>query len=397
MTTVSGSPPSRRARQVVELLVAVLLSPGSAAGEVVDQSVAIPASAQVTQLVQSSALVPVENRNPVGGGAADLDGNGTLDVLVMHRLPEELPLLLLNDGQGHLTDAPTGHLPVLEAGETFTAALVDLDNDGARDVYVGRRSHDAVWLNDGQGVFHDATATWLPEGWGGTTALASGDLTGDGRPDLIVVQSGAVRVLENVFGNALREATSELLPQPLEGVHCVLLFDADGDGDLDLMTAGAETLQCFLNERPRMRALAPRHNPQRQPVTGLATGDLDGDGLPEVVMSRRGQPLVWRNRGNTQFVSQPGLIRAPGFANGIVLADVNGDHRPDVILPMTGPNALIVNPGTKGQWRLQPGWLPSDNEASRLAFVGDFNGDGLPDLYVANDGQDCLYLQVSKP
>ena len=368
-----------------------------AAGEVIDQSVAVDVSAQMTQLVQNSAFVPVENRNPVGGGAADLDGNGTLDVLVAHRLPEEPPLLLLNDGQGQLTEAAPGHLPALAAGETLTATLVDLDNDGDLDVYLGRRPHDAVWLNDGHGTFHDATAVWLPESWGGTTALAVGDVTGDGRPDVVVVQAGTVRVLENVFGNALREVTSELIPQPLEGVHCVLLFDADGDGALDLMTAGTETMQLFQNDRPQLRALTPHRNPQHQLVTGMASGDLDGDGSPEVVMSRQGQPLVWHNQGHGDFVSEPNRLVADGFANTVALADLNRDQQLDILFPMTGPSALLLNPGRGGLWRHTPNWLPSDNEASRLAFVGDFNGDGLPDLYVANDGQDCLYLQVSSP
>jgi len=368
-----------------------------ATAEVIDRSVSVSATGQVTQLVQASSLLAVENRNAVAGTAADVDGDGDLDVLVFHRLPDEPPFALMNDGHGKLTDEGVPRLPTLGSGETFAAILVDLDNDGDLDAYVGRQPHDLVWLNDGRGNFTDVTTTWLPRDWAGTTYLAAGDVTGDGRPDLVVVQEGSVHVLENFFGTALREVTTEVLSGPVVGVTCVGLFDVDGDGDLDLIAGGNDMMQLLVNERARLTLQSSEPNPEHVAVTGLAAGDLDGDGSAEVVISRHGRPLVLTVAKNGHLGASERVLDYDGFANGVVLADLNGDRRLDILLAMTGPNALVLNPSGGHSWHTAAAWLPADNEASRCVWVGDFNGDGLADLYVANDGQDVLYLRVNTP
>ena len=385
-----------RPSTIPNVLLALLLCPGPLRAEIVDRSVQISASGQVTQLAAAAQALTTENRNAVAGGAADLNGDATLDVIVWHRLPEEAPLCLLNDGQGHLAPGPSGSVPSLTSGETETAVLVDLDGDGALDAYLGRLPTDQVWLNDGRGVFSDGSAQWLPEGWGGTTDVAVGDLTGDQRSDVVVVQGGAVHVLEHRLGNVLREITEQVFPAGApQGVSHLLLFDADGDGDGDLLTASPRALQLFLNDHAQLLALRAQLNPRGVPITGMAAGDLDGDGDLDVVVSRQGLSLLVDNRGSGQLFVRYLSAQVTGFANGVTLADVNADQRLDILLPTTGPNQFLLNPGPGGLWVPTLNWLPSDNEASRVALVADFNGDGHPDIYVANDGQDQFYLQLS--
>ena len=385
-----------RPSAIPSVLLALLLWPGPLRAEIVDRSIQIDASGQVTQLAASAQALTTENRNAVAGGAADLNGDGSLDVIVWHRLPEEAPICLLNDGQAHLAPAPSGTLPSLTSGETETAVLVDLDGDGALDAYLGRLPTDQVWLNDGRGVFSDGSAQWLPDGWGGTTGIAVGDLTGDQRPDVVVVQGGTVRVLENRLGNVLREITDQVfLAGAPQGVSHLLLFDADGDADVDLLTASPRALQLFLNDHAQLSALRSQLNPRGLPVTGMAAGDLDGDGDPDVIVSRQGFPLYMDNRGGGQFFVRYLSVQITGFSNGVTLADLNADQRLDILLPITGPNEVLLNPGPGGLWAPTPNWLPPDNEASRAGLVGDFNVDGQLDIYVANDGQDQFYLQLS--
>jgi len=385
-------------RRASSLVVWWVLLPLSAAADVIDQSVSIPADGQLTQLVQASSLLAVENRNAVAGGASDLDGDGDLDVLLFHRLPEEPPFALINDGHGQLTDEAASRLPALSLGVTQSALLVDLDQDGDPDAYVGRQPHDVVWLNDGTGVFSDATATWLPSGFGQTTDLAAGDLTHDGWTDVGLVQGGTLHVLENRFGTALRDVTATLLPDSSVAVRCVGLMDADADADLDLVAAGDNSLYLMVNEGARLRLRDSRINPQRASVTDLAVGDLDGDGLSELVLSRSGQPLIvsLSQRGRFSGLGHR-FAQLEGIPNSALLADLNVDQRLDIVLAMTGPDLVYMNPGHHRSWQADSSWLPPDNEASRIAFAGDFNGDGLADLYLANDGQDALYLQLTSP
>ena len=178
------------------LVAATMLSVPVAWAETVDHTVTIDASAQLAQLTSNASLVPVENRNAVAVASADLNRDGHADVLVWHRLPEEPPFLLLNDGHGQFRDEGTARLPALREGQTLTAALADLDGDGDMDAYVGRLPSDQVWINDGFGVFTDETSEWLTAETS-NHAIAIGDVTADQRPDVVGVQSGTVRVFEN--------------------------------------------------------------------------------------------------------------------------------------------------------------------------------------------------------
>ena len=403
MTWVTGMLRLVRRRSLLEGLSLVLLWHGPVGAEVVDQSVSVLADAQLTQLAETATLLPLENRNAVAGGTADLDGDGDLDILIWHRLPDEPPFSLINDGHGHMSDESITRLPTLKSGETLTAVLVDLNGDGSMDAYVGRSPNDHVWLNNGQGVFTDVSAAWLPEGWGGTISVAVGDITGDQRPDLVVVQAGQGHVLENMSGHALREIGDGVFPQGApDGVSHVGLFDLDGDGAPDLVAAGINKVRVFHNDHSLFRLYATRLNPHRYPITGIAAGDLDGDGDLDFVLSRQGPPLLWQDgrldakrKGDTQRLLS--INAPPSFANGVTLNDLDRDGRPDVVLPITGPNILVLSPGTRRFWRTPPNWLVPDNEASRYAFVGDFNGDCLMDLYVANDSKTVSTSSSAPP
>ena len=63
MTQADGFLMRSRARRICDVALTVLLWPGVAAAEVVDQSVTVPMGAQLTQLAETRGLVPVENRN----------------------------------------------------------------------------------------------------------------------------------------------------------------------------------------------------------------------------------------------------------------------------------------------------------------------------------------------
>lgn len=367
--------------------------PPSALAEVLDRTVQVSVSAQVTRLTPTVFSTALDQRNAVTGAVGDLDGDGDLDALILHRVVEEASYLWINDGAGAFTDEAAARLPTLPPGETWSVVVADLDGDGDLDAYLGRSTQDAVWINDGAGHFSDATASWLAAGWGGSSDLASADVTGDGRPDLVAVQGGAVRVLENVRGTALNEISVQV-GAPTDGVVAVALSDVDADGDADLVSAGPANFQVWLNDRPRLRALTPIANPSQQRVTGLAAADVSGDGLPDLLIARYDQPVVLTSRGAGQFALAFLPVRV--LANTVKAADVDGDGRQDAFFAAAGADVLLFNGGA-GSWLTRTGWLPLEAEAGRWAALADFNGDHLTDLFVANDGQDQLYLQRPAP
>ena len=149
---------------------------------------------------------------------------------------------------------------------------------------------------------------------------------------------------------------------------------------------------------------------------GCAAADLNGDGRPDlVVTTTTGVDLLWNN-GNGTFSEQ--ALSAHGWYTGVAVADVNGDGRPDIFVsgysdpnvPVPGSLAgfptnlagvrdlLYLNEGGHRfrEVGVQAGLESAGFRHALGAEFVDVNGDGRPDLYVAND-EDPNYLYVNVP
>jgi len=135
----------------------------------------------------------------------DIDRDGDLDVfLAQYKVPYtrgQMPTpfydandgnpayLLLNDGRGHFSDATeAAGLGRKRWRRTYSASLVDLDQDGALDLMVvSDFCGTDLYKNDGHGRFTDVTAQWLDEPHAAGMAHAVADFDSDGRLDLLVI------------------------------------------------------------------------------------------------------------------------------------------------------------------------------------------------------------------
>ncbi|MGH7540772.1 MAG: FG-GAP repeat domain-containing protein, partial [Gemmatimonadota bacterium] len=123
--------------------------------------------------------------------------------------------------------------------------------------------------------------------------------------------------------------------------------------------------------------------------SGVAVGDVDGDGLADVYFARlEGPNALYRNLGGWRFeeVTAAAGVGAPDrYSTGVVLADVDGDGDLDLLLTAVGgPTALYENDGS-GRFRdvTAEAGLESDRGSTTMALA-DVEGDGDLDLYVAN-------------
>jgi hypothetical protein len=155
-------------------------------------------------------------------------------------------------------------------------------------------------------------------------------------------------------------------------VRAVAARDFDGDGRADLVAAyvqrvgaawrsGVDVLYARAGRTWERRALWTRND--RTGVTALAAGDVDGDGRVDVVaLTGDGDTLVFAGDGHGFFTRElHGVPRFPGGCQGshVVLADVNGDRRDDVIASFAEEHSSVAAkdrcPGSGGMsaWTVQ--------------------------------------------
>jgi len=122
---------------------------------------------------------------------------------------------------------------------------------------------------------------------------------------------------------------------------------------------------------------------------GVALGDVDGDGLPDIFLGRtEGCSALYKNLGNWRFqdvTQSAGVGACDRNTTGVALADVDGDGDLDLVLLATkGPNAIFVNDG-KGHFteHRDLGLSPVGRGGSTVT-LSDVDGDGRLDMYVAN-------------
>lgn len=303
---------------------------------------------------------------------ADLDGDGDLDLYVANYLafdpatapfcgapdgrrdycgPEEFPAqpdrLYRNDGEGHFADVTRAAGVDLPDGRGLGVLIADLCGDGRPDIYVANDG-TACWLfeNKGDLRFEEVglAAGVALDGRGDPIAgmgVATGDLGGDGLAELAVTNffGRSTIAFRGLGGGQFAEASGPFgLSAATRSVlgFGMALVDFDGDGWLDLAQANGHVLdRARLGEPTAMRPTLLRNREGRlvdasdeagkwasRPILGrgLAVGDLDRDGRPDLVIHALDAPaLVLRNEspvGNRLGLELVGRLPSPRSAVG---------------------------------------------------------------------------------
>ncbi len=351
------------------------------------------------------ARMPVGSYYTTALALRDVDGDGDLDLVVGNYAQQGR--LYLNNGAGTFTDATATRMPV-GTPDTGSLRLGDVDGDGDLDLVVESvEQRTRLYLNNGSGRFADATTSSMPT-FAGTTALAMGDVDGDGDLDLVVGRGGTAAAQCSLMLNDGRgifsDATAARMPIALSTIASVVLGDVDGDGDLDLVIGdSSQNVLLYLNDGTgTFTDVTASRMPVSGRVTSLAMGDVDGDGDLDLVVasvgagSQYGQSRLYLNNGTGTFTDVTATRMPSGLYDirSVVLGDVDGDGDLDLALGNVGyitvstsSNRLYLNDGT-GRFTATAGYLPAvgNDPTSSLAF-GDVDGDGDLDLVLGSAGQ----------
>jgi enediyne biosynthesis protein E4 len=270
---------------------------------------------------------------PEGGGAGawgDYDRDGNPDLFVSDHG------LFRNNGDGTFTDV-TAASGITDIGRESDAAWVDSDQDGRLDLFVLRRDGPSVlWRNQGDGTFVDATAgTGLVFPADGANAIgcAWGDYDRDGRPDLFIARrSGLAQTLyHNLGGNHFEDVTSAVGLSSDVPASGGVWGDVTGDGLLDLFVSSVGPDRLYIQngngtftERAREFGVdVADYN------TGAALFDVDEDGdLDLFVSTYDGPQYLFRNLGGLFVRASDASDRGLGY--GVAVGDLDGDGDPDL-------------------------------------------------------------------
>jgi len=304
--------------------------------------------------------------------AADVNGDGRPDLIVLTSESTSNTVAVLVNDAAH--PGSFGAPQLLSVPWPSDVAVGDLDGDGRADLLIAGSTLMVALQNvSAPGTFAAPTTLYSGDG-SGFLSVAVGDLDGDGSPDVVVADELGAVVLLLAPGAAtptLASATrvySNAPPGPNTGQNSVAIADVDGDGRDDLVIvdpANAE-VAVILQSHSTLGQFLP---PQRYPLPNggglnrLVVTDLSGrGGLPDIVIAANDAVLVYR-----QNPEQPGAFGSadsypvPIGADGVSVVDVDGDGLPDIVInsgatipsfgTLPAPGVLYQDPANTGHFR----------------------------------------------
>ncbi|MEM1178903.1 MAG: FG-GAP-like repeat-containing protein [Acidobacteriota bacterium] len=333
--------------------------------------------------------------------AADFDGDGDMDVVVITEWFQDIIVYLNSDGVGTSWTQVTvdDNVPF-----TCVAEVADVDGDGDIDIVGGgkRASHVlAWWENDGSAgnpwIEHTIRANFT-----GPCAVAMADVDKDG---LLDVFAGAefldlVSWFKNPGTGGGSWAETQISTSQIDGVRAVDAGDFDGDGDIDAVAAARAISDVFWFENTSGDGSTwTEHlvDDDSNEAWDVHAADLDEDGDLDLLVAARtetppnpqGAVVMWDNEnGDGSVWTRYDVDGALSTPQGVFTGDIDGDGRVDV-LTATGGDRVSWFENTSTQRNAAfPDVRPVDEDftGARAVTIGDIDCDADLDVVAAGSG-----------
>lgn len=272
-----------------------------------------------------------------------------------------------------------------------------------------------IFLHDPANAGKYLAGTSLTTG-GQPNQVISADINGDGVPDLVFADmstsGNAVVVLQDAahpgqFLAPLNLATGGLTPS-------VAAADLNGDGLVDVVAADFDSngnngqVTVFFQNPASPGTFQPAVTfPAGAQPQAVRIADVNGDGLPDLVIANRGPggdgtgspgvSILLQDATHPGSFLAPATYSTPWGAIDVAVGDVNGDGKPDLVVASLGPaptgavSVLLQNASTAGTFSAANSYAGFGQPLS--VAIADLNGDGHPDIAVADGNNATVMLQ----
>ena len=305
--------------------------------------------------------------NPLYAIASDINGDGLPDVVTASFDDGALAIYFNNA----LTPGTFNTPLLLSSPGASQVAVADMNGDGLKDL-ISADFNVSLFLQTSPGTFA-APINLYP---GGANWVAVGDLNGDGSADVALTDAVGVKV---IMHTGAASATTFAAPVSvftqtqnlnLQGANIIAIADVDGDGLNDLVitdpgpTGGMSPTVNILIQDPANHGsfLAAVSYPiaQQDIPQSIVMADLQGTGKLDIVIGElHGVTVLLHDPVNPGKYLAATTYAAAG-ANGITIADVNGDGKPDIVVSNGATNPTVsgvvtTHPGVLLQSTATPG------------------------------------------
>ncbi|WP_188316144.1 FG-GAP-like repeat-containing protein [Chitinophaga agrisoli] len=309
---------------------------------------------------------------PTHSAIGDLDGDGLLDIATGSQ-----------DGTTYLfrNTTTTGNAITFEATTPVYgnfAIIADLNMDGKPDIITGSKIYRNISYPG-----HIAFAAGVP--FEGGQVMTTADLDGDRKPDLVMMQT-----IGDVISVARNTSTVDNISfaAPIYYAsrypYSVVAGDLDGDNKPDLAAVNANGSELYLF-RNTTTGVGNISFAARQDIrandgpSNLAMNDLDGDGKTDLaVVTGINNLSVFKNISSTGNIKLAPAVNyaTPTVPDGIAIGDLNGDGKPDIVTTAQGDDMLSIFTNNVQAEPYIGGFTPNIAEQGTIVTITGHNFTG---------------------